>query len=268
MPDVRSAVASFARFLTLTEDEAAYLDGITAERRTIPAHRQVICDGRSCNEVFIAVSGWLAAYKQLRDGGRQILALRLSGDFIGIECLAYRVAPYSVATLTPCLVAPISRTTIDDMLRRFPRLAETLMLAASYNTAQLQQFAVSLGRRDAFSRIAHLLTELTLRLTAAGAERRVPLTQQDIADCTGLTTPYVNRILKRMREAGLVCLDRHALTVVSLEAMAQAGGFRPEYLQVVNHRASPPIAGHGLPAGAAAGATSPTPRALLHRNID
>jgi CRP-like cAMP-binding protein len=236
VPEADSGIAGFARFLAPSAEEQAYLDSLTANRHRVPAHRQVISDGRSCDQIFLVVSGWLAAYKQLRDGGRQILGLRLAGDFVGLECFAYHVAPYAVATLTACVVAPIGRADIEDMLRRFPRLASSLVLAVSYNNALLQQFAVSLGRRDAFSRIAHLLTELTLRIHATGADTAIPLTQQDIADCTGLTTPYVNRILKRMREEDMVAIERHALRVCDLGALARSAGFRPEYLQICpNH---------------------------------
>jgi CRP-like cAMP-binding protein len=221
-----------------TPEEAAYLGKLSGEPRSLPAHRQVICDGRPCDEIFIVLEGWLAAYKQLRDGGRQILGLRIPGDYAGLECFAYRVAPYTVATLTSARIAALSRADLEGAVERFPRLASMLVLAFSYNNAMLQQFAISLGRRDALARVAHLLTELTLRLRAIDkTESPIPLTQQDLADCTGLTTPYVNRILKKLREDGIVELERHSLRVRDVDALAEAAGFRPGYLDAF--RASP-----------------------------
>jgi CRP-like cAMP-binding protein len=227
-------VTGLCRLPMPSPEEAAYLSKLSGEPQTLPAHRQVICDGRPCDEIFIVIEGWLAAYKQLRDGGRQILGLRIAGDYAGLECFAYRVAPYTLATLTTCRIAALSRADIDEAVERFPRLASLLVLAFSYNNALLQQFAISLGRRDALARVSHLLAELTLRLRAIGkTDCPIPLTQQDVADCTGLTTPYVNRILKRLREDGVVELERHSLRVRDIKALAEGAGFRPGYLEAL-----------------------------------
>ena len=54
-----------------------------------------------------------------------------------------------------------------------------------------------LGRRDAKARIAHMLCEFAVRREAAGLgspERfELPMTQNHIADATGLTPIHVNR---------------------------------------------------------------------------
>jgi CRP-like cAMP-binding protein len=154
---------------------------------------------------------------------------------IGVECLLYRHALYSTAALTQCSVAPISREAFEQTQVLFPRLASAFLLTSIRDGAILQKWAVNLGRRPAFSSIAHLLLELEGRLRASGAvtgnQIPFPLSQQDIADCTGLTPQYVNRVLQQMRQMGLISLGDRCLEVLNREALAVAGRFRGDYLQ-------------------------------------
>jgi CRP-like cAMP-binding protein len=52
---------------------------------------------------------------------------------------------------------------------------------------------------------------------------RLPMTQQQIGDYLGLTTVHVNRILKRLRDTGLVTVQRQTVMIHdagALERMA------------------------------------------------
>ncbi|MBX6323474.1 MAG: Crp/Fnr family transcriptional regulator, partial [Rhodospirillaceae bacterium] len=242
-----AVVRGFERAFCLGAEERAQLERLAAPTLAIAPRRKLIDDGRPCAGIFILKSGWLSEYKQLRDGTRQILNFRLAGDVVGLDCLAYRAALHSTATLTACAVAPVPRALFEEMQRAFPRLASALFLMALRDNAILHEWAVSLGRRTAFSRIAHLLLELSrrvlLRGLADGSAIPFPLNQQDIADCTGLTTPYVNRVLQQMRQRGLVRLGDHRLEILEPVTLARAAGFRADYLQAwaASAGARPPV---------------------------
>ncbi|NWM54972.1 winged helix-turn-helix domain-containing protein, partial [Escherichia coli] len=70
-----------------------------------------------------------------------------------------------------------------------------------------REWEVSLGRRNAIERAAHLFCELQSRLLVVGAAEgnsfRLPITQNQFAECLGLTGVHVNRVLRELREAGL-----------------------------------------------------------------
>jgi hypothetical protein len=67
---------------------------------------------------------------------------------------------------------------------------------------------VNVGRRSALIRTAHLLLELGLRLQLVGLGSDsgfvCPLNQYLLADALGLTAIHVNRVLRQLRERGLV----------------------------------------------------------------
>ena len=239
---------------SLTPDDLRHLEHLAAEDHIVDPRRKIIDDGRRLDQVFFLKSGWLAEYKQLRDGGRQTLNFRLPGDIAGIDCIVYETALHSTVALTPCVVARVSREAFEETQRDYPRLARALLLLTLRYQAILNNWTVNLGRRPAFARIAHLLLELTRRLhirgLAAGSIVPFPLTQQDIADCTGLTASYVNQILQDMRRRNLVHLGAGTLELRSGIELAAAAGFRADYIQALP----------ALPASAAGPGRSPTPR--------
>lgn len=97
-----------------------------------------------------------------------------------------------------------------------------------------REWIVNVGLRCASERIAHLFCEMFLRLESVGLTNGCacdfPLTQQDIADATGLTSVHVNRTLQDLRRQDLIILDRQRLIIPAMAALQAAGQFNPEYL--------------------------------------
>lgn len=89
---------------------------------------------------------------------------------------------------------------------------------------------VTLGRKTALERVAHLLLELFERLRRSGLtyglQCAMPLTQMEIADMTGLTPVHVNRTLQTMRMRGLVELQSKWLRIPDLSALREAAALR------------------------------------------
>jgi DNA-binding transcriptional regulator LsrR (DeoR family) len=59
----------------------------------------------------------------------------------------------------------------------------------------------------------------------------MPLTQEDMADCTGLTPPYVNRMLQKMRVMGLIRFESKVLEILDRVEFAKVAGFDPAYIE-------------------------------------
>jgi CRP-like cAMP-binding protein len=93
---------------------------------------------------------------------------------------------------------------------------------------------VNLGRRDARGRIAHLLCELADRLEASGvvngAAYDFPITQEQIADATGLTPVHTNRTLQALRKDGLISLTASRLEIVDWDRLVELADFNERYL--------------------------------------
>ena len=224
----------FAQLFELGPEEADQLRPLEMEYSEVPARRTIVEEGRSYDFALIVRSGWLLEYKLLRNGKRQVLNFRLPGEIAAIDCLAYAKMPHSVAALSRSVVSRLPLKAFHEIQRRYPRLGSALFLMTLREEAILHQWEVSLGRRDATGRLAHLFLELHRRLQLRGladsTSFELPAKQEDLADALGLTTPYVNRMLQAMRGDGLIELNGRAVILSDMKRLAQHAGFKGNYL--------------------------------------
>lgn len=194
----------------------------------LPARRKLLQEGRRCDELFVVHSGWLVAFRQLPDGGRQIFNFWLPGEICGSEIIAIHTAPYCVATMTDCQLSRVSR---EILTKRDVDMSIALATLACRTSLILRERIVGLGRRSAAVRVAHLLLELTYRArNRAGRDEPLPLTQLEIADSTGLTATYVNRIFRKMRDRGQLEMSREGLRLLDSAKLMREVHFNPAYL--------------------------------------
>jgi len=59
-----------------------------------------------------------------------------------------------------------------------------------------------------------------------------PLTQNDLADATGLTSVHVNRTLQELRKDGLIELERKQLHILDMERLKRVALFNANYLHL------------------------------------
>jgi CRP-like cAMP-binding protein len=170
----------------------------------------------------------------LRDGRRQVLNIALPGDFIGFPASFFETALYSITALSDATVSWVPFARLFGLFQEHPRLAAVLFCSFSCEAAMYAEHLIDVGRRSARERVAHFLLELLTRLQAIGLadERsyRMPLTQELIGDALGLSVPHVNRTLRRLREDGLVAIERQIVAIPDLEALAAIADFEQGYL--------------------------------------
>lgn len=78
---------------------------------------------------------------------------------------------------------------------------------ARRDAAIYREWVTNIGRREAFTRMAHIFCELIYRLRAVGRIEdhiaHIPITQAAL-DALGLSTVHVNRMLQELRRKGLI----------------------------------------------------------------
>jgi CRP-like cAMP-binding protein len=227
-------IDKLSSYISLSPAEMSFLRDLHGSRRQFDRHRDIIAQGRPYRSVFILCSGFVWRYKILPDGKRQLLSFGLPGDLIGFPAAFFENAVNATGSLSDVVVATVPFAALYDLFARFPRVAVALYWMAAREAAICGERIVDIGRRSAYERLAHLILELLARLRAVGLAEELsyvlPLTQELIADVLGLSGPHVSRMLRSMREEGLVTIEDHRLTVVDLESLMQLAGFDGDYL--------------------------------------
>jgi CRP-like cAMP-binding protein len=202
--------------------------------RTVGAKRDIISDGEKPDHVHLVLEGWAARYKILPDGSRQITAFLLPGDFCDLHVTILAQMDHGIMALCRTRVAYVPHQTMQDLPIDRPQLGRALWRATLVDEAVLRSWIVNLGRREALERIAHLFCELHARLSLVGlvadGQFRLPLTQDVIADATGLTAVHVNRVLKRLRGDDVITLRGGELTIPDVRKLGKIANFDPSYL--------------------------------------
>lgn len=208
-----------------------------APTRRVEAYQNIIRQGDRPENVHLILGGIACRYKVLRDGSRQIMALLVPGDFCDLHVAILGAMDHGIASLSPCIVADLSRATIVDLIENYPRIAHALSWAALVDAAVLREWLVNIGQRETNQRLAHLICELRIRLQVAGigdaGSYQLPIIQRDLADVMGVTSVHINRTLQFLREEGLITLRSRRLNIPNVERLEAYCDFDPSYLHLV-----------------------------------
>ena len=222
-------------------DEAALRSGVGTVR-VVEAETDLVREGAPPGHVRLVIDGIALRYKSIPQGRRQILAFLLAGDLCDLQIPILGVMDHGIRTLTRCHVAHISQTVVDGWTER-PRVIRALWWATLVDEAVMREWIVNLGARQAEERVAHLLLELLYRLKAVGLATdkgyALPLSQEKLGECTGLSAVHVNRVLVRLRGAGLVSFQRHRVAIDNIDALRAMAGFDPSYLHLKERAVHP-----------------------------
>jgi len=215
------------------DEEEALRAGASAPIH-IPADTTFIAAGKVLGASTLLVDGLIGRYKDLRSGERQITELHVPGDFADLHSFTLKCLDHSIMSLTPCTIVQVPHDKLRRITERHPHLARMLWFLTNLDAAIHREWVVSLGRRNALKRTAHLFCELQVRLGLVGLasdrDYALPITQTVLAECLGLTPVHVNRVLRELRERRLVEFRSGRVTLFDLAGLRGIAEFDPAYL--------------------------------------
>jgi len=229
---VNAFVRKLSGLADLGEEDVATLVSSTSQTRQFAA-RDLIREGDRPGPVFVVLSGWACRYKILPSGTRQITSFMLPGDSCDLHIAILDEMDHSIQTITKASIATISRPTMEEMLDRSPRIGRALYAAQLIDEATLRAWIVSMGRRSSVERVA-LMCELYVRLQSVhglqSSTVELPVSQLLLADALGMSPVHINRVIRRLREAGVMEISRRSLRITDPIGLVRVAGFDENYL--------------------------------------
>jgi len=221
-------------FVALTGAEMSALDRLHGKRKIFPAGRDMVHQGQTNQSCYILASGWVCSYKLLSSGTRQIVDFQIPGDFLGLRSVLFRTADHNIEPVTKVEASEVLAIDLLDTFSTTPRLATAVLWAASRDEAMVVEHLVGIGRRDARERTAHFLLEVAARLRLVGLATTdgfaCPLSQYMLGDALGLSAVHLNRVLRELREAGLVTFQKGQVEIHDIDGLVALAGFDKTYL--------------------------------------
>lgn len=218
----------------LDDEDAERLAQLPLRIERVPRFRSLVREGHVPDQCCLLASGYACRYKDSSTGARQIVSFHLRGDLLDIQHMLLARADHSLETMTAATVAWIPKVELLRLAWERPNVGRALWRESLVDASIFREWVLNIGRRDAKSRIAHMLCEFVARSQAAGlgnAENfEFPMTQQQIGDATALTAVHVNRTLKALDSDGAIVRERNRFQVVDWQQLCAIADFDPAYL--------------------------------------
>ena len=220
-----------------TSADAEAIIGLPHRIKRVERHGYIVREREQATHSCVILSGFTIRHKITMGGSRQIVGVNLKGDLVDLQNSFLGVADHSVQVLTDCEVAFIPREVVKKLAFEHPIVGMAMWLDTLVDGSIFREWIANVGRRDAHTRVAHLLCEISLRLKVAGlgdgTEYELPMTQEQLADCVGLTPVHVNRTMKALEAEGLISRrTSRGIGIGDWKKLADAGDFDSSYLHL------------------------------------
>lgn len=225
-----------------SKDRAAIL-ALPFIPRLVERHHYVVREYDEAHYSCLMLSGYAVRSKVVATGARQIVSIHIKGEMVDLQNSLLKKADHSVQMLTESRVALIRREEVLELARKRPMVARAMWIDTLVDASIFREWIANVGRRDARTRIAHLLCEFSLRLKIAGlgenTHYELPMTQEQLGDATGLTPVHVNRTIKALeREKLIERVTPRSIHVGDWRKLAEVGDFDSNYLHLRKNEAA------------------------------
>ena len=220
----------------LSGDERQIVLDLPFHPRHVETNQDIVQQGEKVTHSCFVLDGMVGTFGQNKRGERQITAVFLGGDMIDLNTVVVPEAIADIQALIPTTILLVPHSALRRAAGQNPGIAEAFWRECVVNSAILNAWVMNVGRRDARSRLAHLLCEIACRSGRTriedGFSFPFPITQNQLADMLGLTAVHVNRTLKGLREDRIVDVVHRTVRILNWSRLTQIGEFDPTYLRL------------------------------------
>ena len=242
-------------------------DLLSYPTRTFARGETIIQTGDKVRNIHLVLTGLATRAKTLASGDVQMMAFLIPGDLCDVEVFILEAMDHDITAIsdTTCVLIPADE--MERLLTESGRITKALWWSTMVDSAILREWIVDHGVRDSVERIAHLICELLIRYRVVGETTDdafpFPLTQEELAQATGMTPVHVNRMLQQLRAEGLIELRNKVLTVLEPKRLMEVGQYEPGYLHLVRTER-----GDREVVARAGDLVHPTPHGIIRGTVD
>ena len=193
------------------------------ERRTVRKGEFIWRQGQPADCVAFLVSGKAMSSYQSRNGKTGTTGFWCAGDMLGsADIAAPSTRQQTVRCLQDCVIQTLAFERLDDLVRRFPELAQAIIRALSARLRWVANLAVMLETQSAQARITAVLLSLSERFavpTDGGLLIDLQLTNEDLAAIAGVSRQFANSTLQDLQKKGLIVSSGRRLILKDAKAL-------------------------------------------------
>ena len=228
-----------ASLTPVTADDLHLLADMVSTIAHLGSRQAVLRHGDDATQCCLLLQGYLS-WQDAESVDGQITSLHVPGDIADLHTLYRPRVDGNLIALGPAIVALVPHRFFHDLSARSPAMSRALLLMLLTTHAIQRNWTVNLGSRDALTRVAHLLCEITTRLQSVGLARDLrlpsPFTQSDLAAACSISPVHANRTIQELRRCNLLQWQGKTVTIRDWPGLVRLARFDPTYLGIPSSR--------------------------------
>jgi CRP-like cAMP-binding protein len=225
-------VASLA---TVATDDLHLLADMASTIAHLSSRQTILRHGDEASQCCLLLQGYLS-WQDAESADGQITSIYVPGDIANLQTLYRPRVNGNLIALGPAIVALVPHRFFHDLVARSPGMSRALLLMLLTDHAIQRNWTVNLGSRDALTRVAHLLCEITVRLQNVGLAKDFrlssPFTQSDLAAACSISPVHANRTIQELRRCKLLQWHGKSMTITDWPGLVRLARFDPSYLGI------------------------------------
>ncbi len=210
------------------DDDALRKLAETCTRRTYGRGQFLWYQGDAGDRLMIVASGLVKIVLTSSNGDDVMLATLGRHETFGeLAILDGSPRSASVVAAEPTTVLMLNRTTVLDLMSRYPTVLDAVLRYLGRLVRRLTEQNGDLTFLDLGGRLAKLLLRLAENRPVADGSvvLDLGLSQSDFAAMVGATRPAVNRVLQRLATRGLISVDGRVIVLRDLPGLRHRAGY-------------------------------------------
>jgi len=206
-------------FLRSVSQAALYDLSAAASNHFYESGTMIFCEGDQTAGLYFIEDGRIKISRFTIEGREHILHVYGVGNtFNDVSALDGGRNPATAIAFTDATVWRISRADLQEVAKRHPELAWSLIESIASRTRSLVSLVESLSVRTVKGRLAHLLLEQAESNNANEVPRL--MTHEEMASHLGTVREMIGRALNSLAAAEIIRVDRHQITILDIERLA------------------------------------------------
>ncbi|WP_299682149.1 Crp/Fnr family transcriptional regulator [uncultured Roseobacter sp.] len=209
-----------SKYVRLTGEELDFIERSEDDPKPITKGDK-LSQHNEDGDIVVLQSGWAVLKSYNKSSGHQILRVFLPGEFVGLSEIGTPQVEHQISMQTSGVVSRLSRRAFYSGVSRLPRLNALLLALVSLDLQAFRHHGSCMRSMSAESNLKFFLLQLRSRLKVPGVGTgdrfHVPFSQVEIGQAVGLTSIYVNKLLRALRERGELEIDRPYFRLLARE---------------------------------------------------
>lgn len=218
------SLSSLCLPLGLDSNELDQLESLVEAPKTYQESSVLVRQNSPFSSIFAVRSGMFKSVSVDGQGVEQVLDFHLPGELVGLDAIYAERYPSSVIAVDTASVCTISYNALSHLSASIPSLQKQLVRLLSKKLHNSREQHVDI---PADQRLASFLFGLSKRFEARGysnTQFSLSMPRRDIANYLHMAPETISRLFKKMRDDGVISLDRRALSIENMDVLRGLAG--------------------------------------------